>query len=68
MIEESKKTNSSFYEAFVFCVNCHNREKMSIPKGSRIEDTNCENCGNMSLKIDPNGEIFNRGSNKIDFV
>ncbi len=52
--------NDSTYEAYIFCQNCHCHKKINVPKGSLINQTGCPNCGNMTLKIDPNGELFDK--------
>lgn len=56
------------YEAYVFCNNCVAHKKIEIPKGSLINQTACPKCGNLTLKIDPNGEIFERPSKKPNYI
>ena len=55
-MEENKTT----YKAYIFCSNCHFKKEIDIPKGALISHVSCPNCGNLTLEIDPNGEIFNR--------
>lgn len=50
----------SNYETYVLCTNCPFRGKIKILKGYRPDQTTCPKCGNLTLKNDPNGEIFNR--------
>ena len=52
--------SNSSYEVYVFCTNCLSHKKIEIPKGSTISQTLCPECDNLTLKIDPNGEIFDR--------
>ena len=54
------ENNNTTYKAYVFCTNCNFRKELDIPKGSLVSDVSCPNCGNLTIKIDPNGEIFNR--------
>jgi len=46
------------YEVYIFCGNCHYHGKIEINKGSPIEQSPCPNCGNLTLRIDPNGATF----------
>lgn len=59
---------NSTYEAYTFCENCHSHKKTEIPKGSTINETSCPVCGNLTLKIDPNGEIFSRPKRPPNYI
>jgi len=50
----------SSYEAYIVCSNCLVHKKIEIPKGSIISQTPCPKCGNLTLEVDPNGEISDR--------
>jgi len=50
----------STYKAYTFCNNCAEHKKIEITKGSEINQTECPNCGNMTLHLDPNGKLFDR--------
>ena len=62
-----EELSKSSYGAYIFCTNCHIHKKIEINKGLKIEDINCPNCANKTLKIDPNGEIFNRPHQREDY-
>lgn len=59
--------NETTYEAYIFCQNCHIHKKIIFPKGSMIEHSECPNCGNLTLQIDPNGHLFDRPNKPINF-
>lgn len=61
------ENNQTTYKAYVFCANCGFRKQIDIPRGSLINDVSCPNCGNSTLEIDPNGEIFNRPKHQEDY-
>jgi NMD protein affecting ribosome stability and mRNA decay len=56
--------NDSTYEAYVLCKNCLFHKKIQIPKGSLINQVLCQNCGNMTIEIDMNGELFDKPQKK----
>ncbi len=62
-----EEPNKSSYEAYIFCTNCHVHKKIEINKGLQISDVECPNCANNTLKIDPNGKIFNRPKPRNNF-
>ena len=66
--EIDNKMENSTYEAYIFCANCSLHKKIDIPKGSTINQTKCPNCGNMTLRLDPNGELFDRPPKRIDYI
>ena len=61
------ENNNTTYKTYIFCSNCRFRKEIEIPKGSLIGDISCLNCGNLTLEVDPNGEIFNRPRKPISY-
>ena len=59
--------NDTNYEVYIFCSNCLVHKKIEVPKGSLINQTVCPNCGNLTLEIDPNGEIFSRPPSRPNY-
>ena len=59
--------SDSKYEVYIFCNNCLIHKKIEIPKGSMIGQTVCPNCGNLTLKIDPNGKLFDKPHNPPNY-
>ena len=62
------ENNKTTYKAYIFCTNCHFRKEIEIPKGALINEISCPNCGNLTIKIDPNGKIFNRPPKTINYL
>lgn len=59
--------NETTYEVYILCQNCLIHKKITLPKGSMIEQCECSNCGNLTLKVDPNGHIFDRPYKPMNF-
>jgi len=60
--------DESSFQAYVFCENCYCHKKILINKGLKINDAVCPNCGNKTLKIDPNGEIMDRPHRPTSYI
>jgi len=43
--------DKNYYEVWVKCTNCGQREKVSILKGVTVEDTPCPVCGCKALQL-----------------
>ena len=59
--------NEPTYDVYTFCENCLMHKKIEIPKGNGVAQTPCPNCGTLSLKDDPNGELFDRPVKHDDY-
>lgn len=61
------ENNETTYMVYVFCTNCRFRKEIDVPKGVLISEVSCPNCGNLTIKDDPNGEIFNRPHKPVNY-
>lgn len=67
MTAAEDQNQKSTYEVYILCTNCLTHDKVTITKGVLISDIPCPNCGNKTLKNDPNGEIFSRPKKPTSF-
>ena len=54
--------NSKTYKAKVYCKNCDLNQEIDIPKGVKIDETACPNCGTTELEKYVNVNLGNQGS------
>lgn len=67
MTNTEEQNQQSTYNVYVLCTNCLAHDQMTITKGILLSDVLCPNCGNKTLKNDPNGEIFSRPKKPTSF-
>lgn len=49
-IDDNDTYENEEYEVYVMCYNCMYRDRISLPKGKRVSDKKCPNCGCKELK------------------